>query len=166
MNSGSGTQPEPDLLASWYFAYGSNMNPARMAARKIVTRAALPGRLDGFRLAFDKRGRIEGEGHANVVYQPRAQVEGVLYQLQALEELAKLDRFERTPINYSRELVRIEAGTGAISAWVYIANPGARSGGLLPSAEYLSHLLAGARFLSPSYLEALRAHPVLAPTAA
>lgn len=160
-SSGCSTKADPVVGAAWYFAYGSNMNPARMAARDIATHRAVAGQLSGFQLAFDKRGKFHGEGHANVIYQPGARVEGVLYQLHALEELDKLDRYERTPINYSRELVHVEAAAGVICAWLYIANPGARSIGLLPSAEYLGHLLAGATHLSPDYLARLQTQPVL-----
>ncbi len=40
---------------NWYFAYGSNMNPARMQARGLAVLEALPGRLPGYGLCFNKR---------------------------------------------------------------------------------------------------------------
>ncbi len=38
-----------------YFAYGSNMNPARMQARGLSVCEALAGRLPGYVLCFNKR---------------------------------------------------------------------------------------------------------------
>ena len=52
----------------WYFAYGSNMNPARLADQRLKERAVqmgprIGGRLDGWRLAFNKIARSpEGAG--------------------------------------------------------------------------------------------------------
>jgi len=42
----------------WYFAYGSNMNPARLADQRLKERAVqmgprIGGRLDGWRLVFN-----------------------------------------------------------------------------------------------------------------
>ena len=46
----------------WYFAYGSNMNPARLADQRLKERAVqmgprIGGRLDGWRLVFNKIAR-------------------------------------------------------------------------------------------------------------
>ena len=46
----------------WYFAYGSNMNPARLGDQRLKERAVqmgprIGGRLDGWRLAFNKVAR-------------------------------------------------------------------------------------------------------------
>jgi hypothetical protein len=42
----------------WYFAYGSNMNPARLGDQRLKERAVqmgprVGGRLDGWRLVFN-----------------------------------------------------------------------------------------------------------------
>ena len=39
----------------WYFAYGSNMNPARLAERRVTVTTRVCGRLDGWRLTFNKK---------------------------------------------------------------------------------------------------------------
>ena len=42
---------------------------------------------------------------------------------------------------------------------MYIANPAFREEGLLPSEDYLAHLLAGRELLSEAYWSALAALP-------
>ncbi|MET1076443.1 MAG: gamma-glutamylcyclotransferase family protein [Pseudomonas sp.] len=147
----------------WYFAYGSNMNPARMASRGLLFDLMLPGRLDGFALCFNKRA-VDRPGHAyaNIRQQPGAVVEGVLYRLHRLDEIEKMDPFEGTPIYYSRERLTVQTAQGPQPAWVYIANPALWQEGLMPSREYLDHLLAGKAHLSAAYWAALAAvatHP-------
>ncbi|NQD91736.1 gamma-glutamylcyclotransferase [Pseudomonas sp. CrR25] len=145
---------------SWYFAYGSNMNPRRMQERGLTVREALPGRLPGFALCFNKRAVDRpGCAYANIRHQRDGVVEGVLYRLAELDEVAKLDPFEGAPIFYSRERLAILAGHGVQPAWVYIANPAFREDGLLPARDYLEHLLAGRAFLSDAYWSALAAWP-------
>lgn len=146
---------------NWYFAYGSNMNPARMQARGLSVVEALPGRLPGYGLCFNKRAmdRAPGRAYANIRHQRDAVVEGVLYRLQDADEIVKLDHFEGTPIYYSRECMPVLTNHGVQPAWVYIANPVFRAEGLLPSADYLAHLLAGRKLLSERYWSALAELP-------
>ena len=146
-------------MVACYFAYGSNMNPARVRERGMRYHAAESATLRGCALAFDKTSRQHpGVGHANVVYAPGQVVEGVLYWLAAPDEILKMDRFERAPINYSREVVevRAEATGGPVVSWTYFANPAVRLAGLKPPRSYLAHLLAGEPFLSSAYIERLR----------
>ena len=47
---------------NWYFAYGSNMNAARLFEERLKPEGVaagerIAGRLDGWRLAFNKRAR-------------------------------------------------------------------------------------------------------------
>lgn len=147
----------------WYFAYGSNMNLARMQARGLHVLDARAGQLSGFTLRFNKRtASIAGQAFANIAFKPGAVVEGVLYQLADASEINKLDPFEGAPVLYSRERMHIATAQGVIGAWVYIANPAYRAEGLRPSREYLQHLLQGREFLSDAYWAALAAtltHP-------
>ena len=136
-----------------YFAYGSNMNPARMRERGMQFTACEGARLTGFRLVFDKASKAHPEiGHANLVYDPESVVEGVLYSLVTQHEIARMDPYENAPVNYSREVVRVAHGE---SCWTYFANPGVRCQGLLPSRTYLNHLLAGKEYLSDVYYQML-----------
>ncbi len=139
-----------------YFAFGSNMNPERMRARALRFDHFTAGRLADFELVFDKVSSAHPHiAHANIRRAPGQRVEGVLYHLRDHTEIERLDRFERTPINYSRELFPIATDDGVQWAWTYVANPGVRRNGLRPDREYLDHLLAGRRWLSPEYIAAL-----------
>jgi hypothetical protein len=161
-----------------YFAYGSNMNPDRVRERGIRFEHAAGARLEDFALVFDKTSRQHaGLGHANVRRAPGQLVEGVLYWLETAEEIGKMDRFESTPVNYSREVIHVRVrhehlpmgpGVAPVSApghevlittWTYFANPAVRQPGLLPPRSYLEHLLAGRPYLSSHYYQMLQNQP-------
>ncbi|QEY63980.1 gamma-glutamylcyclotransferase [Metapseudomonas lalkuanensis] len=145
---------------SFYFAYGSNMNPARMRSRGLVFSEAMAGRLEGYALCFDKRAHDRpGRSYANIRYQRDGVVEGVLYRLAHEDEIWKMDPFEGTPILYSRERMPVMTAQGVQPAWVYVANPAMREEGLWPTRSYLEHLLAGREFLSRAYWDSLVAVP-------
>ncbi len=140
-----------------YFAYGSNMNPERVAARGLVFDRVRPARLPGFRLVFDKVSRNHPDAaHANVVYAPGEVVEGVLYRLTSPGEILKMDPFERAPVNYGRDAVEVLGQGRCIAAWTYFANRAVRRDGYRPPRSYLNHLLAGRRFLSREYFRWLQ----------
>ena len=145
-------------MSDFYFAYGSNMDPARVAARGLSAIAMRGAVLSGHRLVFDKHASDHwGSAHANLVPDPIATVEGVLYELADGREIEKMDVFERTPVNYRRERVAVESGGARIVAWTYFANPAVRRDGLRPRRDYLAHLLAGRAFLSGDYVRRLEA---------
>jgi gamma-glutamylcyclotransferase (GGCT)/AIG2-like uncharacterized protein YtfP len=146
-----------------YFAYGSNMNPARMQARGLIVEEMMAACLPGYALSFNKRAHDHpGRAYANIRHQAGGVVEGVLYRLADASEIRKLDAFEGTPIYYSRERMAVQTAHGPVSAWIYIANPAWRSEGLAPSSGYLAHLLAGRELLSAGYWAALAATVALA----
>ncbi len=140
-----------------YFAYGSNMNPVRVRERGLNVLTCEAATLAGFALRFDKVSSLHpSESHANIVREPGASVEGVLYELASHDDILRMDRFENTPVNYSREVVLAETAEGSRPAWTYFANPAVRAEGLVPSDDYLAHLLAGRDFLSVGYLADIR----------
>jgi len=140
-------------LSEYYFAYGSNMDAERMAGRGLEVRRALAGQLAGMQLVFNKQAYdAPHRSYANVAYCPKGVVEGVLYQLGQVDEIAKMDPFEGTPRLYSRELFKIDTVEGDIHAWVYIANRALLDDNLKPERWYLNHLLAGESFLSRDYM--------------
>ena len=99
----------------FYFAYGSNMNPARMAGRGLDVVEALPGRLHGMELRFNKRSRQNPRwACANIAWSPGSLVEGVLYRLADDRQILKMDPFEGAPFYYSRELFPIRVGGDVI----------------------------------------------------
>lgn len=142
---------------AYYFAYGSNMNPARVAARIGATRAVLAGRLDNHELRFGKASRVPGIAHANVAARSGIHVEGALYELESPDQIQLMDPFEGVPHHYFRQQHPILTERGVIEAWVYIAHPGQTRAALRPAREYLEHLLAGKAFLSDEYYTRLAA---------
>jgi gamma-glutamylcyclotransferase (GGCT)/AIG2-like uncharacterized protein YtfP len=136
------------------------MNPHRVRERGLVFTSAEGALLRGFRLEFSKQSRDHaGTGHANIAYDRNGIVEGVLYVLASPSEIEKMDRFERAPVNYSRDVVTVETAAGAEAAWTYFANPGVLAADLRPERAYLAHLLAGASYLSSDYVARLRQWP-------
>jgi gamma-glutamylcyclotransferase (GGCT)/AIG2-like uncharacterized protein YtfP len=139
----------------FYFAYGSNMNLARVVARIGRTRRALSGVLHDHALRFDKASRVAGIAHANVVPVSGDRVEGALFELETPDQIQLMDPYEGYPREYDRHRLPIVTHEGPIEAWVYIASPGTTAGSLKPAREYLAHLLAGEPFLTPDYLARL-----------
>ena len=76
-----------------YFAYGSNMNPARMAKR-------CPGAID-LGGAVLRNHRVVERLYADIDFEEGAEMQGVLYVITE-EHLRKLDRFEGYPSVYRR----------------------------------------------------------------
>ena len=150
---------------TWYFAYGSNMDAARLfdqrLAPKGVPRAErVAGRLDGWRLVFDKPSRLlKGGAAANIVIAAGSVVHGTL---NALPEAGfdVLDIYEGVAAgHYERRMIRVaRSDTGEeVEAIVYIAL--IQGEGLKPPRAYLDCLLAGRDLLPPDYWEQLAATP-------
>ena len=136
------------------------MNPARVRERGLAFVAVRGAHLVGVRLTFDKMSvDHEGIGHATLHPAADSTVEGVLYDLAGPDEIVKMDRFERTPIVYRREVVWVSVDGHHTDAWTYIANAQFCRPNLKPDRRYLEHLLAGGPYLSEGYLRALRAIP-------
>ncbi|MCE9664333.1 gamma-glutamylcyclotransferase [Halomonas sp. M5N1S17] len=139
----------------YYFAYGSNMNTARVEARIGATRRALSGVLHEYTLRFDKASRVAGIAHANIVPAIGGRVEGALFELAEPRQIELMDPYEGYPHEYERHRLPVVTEEGAIPSWVYIAAPGTTAPSLKPAREYLAHLLAGEAFLSGDYYRRL-----------
>lgn len=155
-------------MSEYYFAYGSNMNPRRMAERGMRFLRAYGGVLSGWCLHFNKRAHGKrGIAYANIVPCDHGDVEGVLYRLVDRHEIARMDPFEGYPERYLRQHLEIRLDDGETrTAWVYVATAAWQSEGLLPERHYLNHLLAGRPWLSPGYYRRLRQWPCLPESAA
>lgn len=141
-------------MPDFYFAYGSNMNPARMRARGLDFAHHEPGVLEHYALCFNKRAHNkQGIAYANVCRAPQQRVEGVLYTLAA--SISVMDPFEGTPVRYSRELFPIATAAGISWAWVYVANRAYIADALSVEENYLNHLLSAGDLLSASYRQRL-----------
>lgn len=137
------------------------MNTARVNARGLEATNPRGAQLRDFRLAFNKVSTTHPElAHANIAYARGHCVEGVLYDLGDAAEILKMDPFERAPWNYGRDVVLVTSEQGPEWAWTYFANPAVIKEDRLPPQTYVDHLLAGAPYLSDSYIEILRSQPV------
>lgn len=131
-----------------------------MHGRNIQPLAVLAGWIDGFGLRFNKRSaQDENLGCANIVYAPTEKIQGLLYQLQTVMEINKLDFFEGTPYRYSRELFQVQTHNELQTAWVYVANPSVIDNSLMPATWYIEHLMAGRDFISDDYYKAIASTP-------
>jgi cation transport regulator ChaC len=150
---------------SWYFAYGSNMNPVRLVDDRLRPKGValgrrVGGRLDGWRLTFDKVARSpEGSGAGNIVVAAGSYVHGTLNEMPQAG-LEVLDVWEGVAGgHYERRLVPVVRADGGetVEAVTYVALKTAA--GLRPTRDYLSHLLAGRDLLLQKYWEWLKATP-------
>lgn len=136
----------------YYFAYGSNMNPKRLALRVDYENVPQKAVLKGFRLAFNKIDySTVGAGFANIVKANGSIVEGVLYQVRP-EFMKVLDCYEGVPNHYRRVKLPVETKSGSIDAAVYVATKAATGNKLRPRSSYWYHIAIGARlYLSDDY---------------
>ncbi|MSP76202.1 MAG: gamma-glutamylcyclotransferase [Rhodospirillaceae bacterium] len=154
----------------WYFAYGSNMDTGRlfddrMKSKGIAWGERIGGRLDGWRLAFDKQvtrvGAPQGAGAGNIVAASGETVHGTLNLLPPagfdeldIHEGVAGGHYERRTV----PVVRIDTGE-TVEAITYVALKVAA--GLKPTREYLGFLLAGGDLLPADYLARLKATPTV-----
>jgi len=138
-----------------YFAYGSNMNQARMKSRGVEFTQRFRGIMRNWQLDFNKEADgEEGVGYANIVPEESSLVEGVIYKISE-KSIEKLDKKEGFPWHYQRLNMLVESQGKFLKCVVYIANPTKVKEGLKPTKEYLSHLLKGSDYLSPEYVSHL-----------
>jgi hypothetical protein len=140
-----------------YFAYGSNMDVAAMAARCPASKPLGIARLPRHRIA------VAREGYATVLRDPRRTVWGVLWDL-ALADVPALDRYECVA---SRLFVKMSQAVlserGPRRALIYVARSTAPG---LPRPGYLEGVFAAAEAagLPASYRKEIAA--LLPPSAA
>lgn len=156
-------------MTCWYFAYGSNMETATLRGRRgVEVRQAVPARVSGWRIVFDKPGIVSvGHGFGNIVEDPAAAVLGVAYELPEAE-MEHLDLTEGVLIgNYRRVEVSAELlGDGRrVGAWTFASEK--RDPALEPSTRYMACVVAGAleHGLPAEYVEWLRGVPAVVESA-
>ena len=150
----------------WYFAYGSNMQPATFAGRRgIAPTRAVAARARGWRLVLDKPPLVPvNESFANLREDPDAETFGVLYEITE-DDLAHIDLTEGVLIdNYRRieiDALALADGT-AQRAFTLVADTQAPE--LLPSERYMALIIEGAEThgLPPEWIAMLRAVPTCA----
>ena len=144
----------------YYFAYGSNMNPAQMAERCAAARVVCAACLPGYRLGFYGRNRVWDGGQETVEQQSGQQVWGVLYEL-LFGDAASLDVWSSVRLDgggayfHYPVLVRDAAGREH-TAVLYKKDVLGQA--VPPSSQYLTHIVAGAEAngLPPAYVQQLK----------
>ncbi|MGE0310675.1 MAG: gamma-glutamylcyclotransferase family protein [Lautropia sp.] len=146
-----------------YFAYGSNMGSRRLRApdRAPSARRVAIGRVSGYRLTFDKVGRLDGSGKCDCEWTGRTagagadHVWGVVWRI-AVAERAALDRVEGEGSGYRRARVVVQTDAGPMAADTYLATTKAPA--LEPFDWYLNHVLEGAieAGLPAGWIDAIR----------
>ncbi|HRE21576.1 MAG TPA: gamma-glutamylcyclotransferase [Rhabdaerophilum sp.] len=151
----------------WYFAYGSNMNPARLFGERMVGNGIehgrrLPASLPGWRLAFNKPwSRFDGAGAANIVRDAAAVVHGTINELPEAG-FDVLDRYEGVAGgHYIRADVMVLDGEGQNTTAMTYVSRYRLTEGLKPACAYLAHLLAGRDLLPADYYEVLTKTPCI-----
>jgi hypothetical protein len=132
----------------------------RLAPVGVAAGERIAGRLDGWRLAFNKRARTPvGSGAGNIVPAGGASVFGTLNRLSAAG-FTVLDRYEGVASGHyeRRTLATVRLDTGeSVEAITYVALLTAED--LKPTRAYLAHLLAGKDLLPADYFKRLAATP-------
>ena len=141
-----------------YAAYGSNLDPRRMAQRAPASPAVGTGWLDGWRLTFGGED-VGWDGALSTVVEDQAdRVFVVLYDLLDADERA-LDDWEGADLGLWRKIrVRVRTAGEHVLAWLYVLDD--YEGGL-PSAHYLGVIAdaAEAGGAPGDYVAKLRAMP-------
>jgi cation transport regulator ChaC len=147
----------------WYFAYGSNMQPATFAGRRGITPSrTLAARAPGLRLVLDKTPLLPiGESFANLVAAADAETYGVLYEVSE-EDLTHVDLTEGVLIgNYSRVEIAVTPLDADAPTRAFTLVSDKHSPELKPSDRYMALLIEGAEThgLPPEWIAMLRAVP-------
>jgi len=127
------------VAALHYFAFGGNLNGARLKERAPSARALGAARLAGFRLCLDKLGS-DGSGKLNLARDAAESVWGVVFRI-APAELAALDAFEP---GYAQIPVSVRLrGVIPLEARTYVSEQ--RAPALRAQPAYKALIVAGAR---------------------
>ena len=141
-----------------YAAYGSNLDPERMATRAPHSPLQGTGWLVGWRLTFGGEDQSWEGPMGTIVEDPSSQVYVALYDLTKEDE-KELDQWEGVDIGLWTKLrVRVATLDGEVTAWVYVLE--AYEGGI-PTAQYLNMLAdsAEAGGAPNDYVTQLRSRP-------
>jgi hypothetical protein len=136
-----------------YFAYGSNMWPARLLGRCPSARVVGTGVARAWSLAFSKASK-DGSGKATLVTDPNSAVPGVIFEID-LAEREQLDRHEGVGHGYRRDdTFAVEGSSVPTSSYLGTSLDNT----LRPFDWYLATVIAGAEYhgLDTAHVAALR----------
>lgn len=146
-----------------YFAYGSNLHPARLAARTPSCHALGRAVLARHVLRFHKRGR-DGSAKCDAWFtgDPTDRLYGVVYRI-ARAERQHLEQAEDLGRGYDCGRVRVVMGQRTLTLLTFRARPQALAPDLYPFDWYLAYVVSGARqhCLPAGYVARLERTPSL-----
>jgi hypothetical protein len=128
----------------FYLAYGSNLHPTRLLQRVSSAELVQVVRLDGYRIAFHKRGQ-DGSGKCSLHRTGFSgdQAYGAVYSLSS-EQVPILDEFEGE--GYVHEHLELDIGGQARRVFTYLAQDHYCDQALKPYRWYQQLVFWGARF--------------------
>lgn len=130
-----------------YFAYGSNLHPARLAERTPSCRAIGAATLVGYTLRFHKRSKAAGDmsGKCDAWATGRRDdvVHGAIYRIHR-RDLPALDAAEGNGRGYERVTIQAFSPGRRYDVQVYVAQPGWIDAALKPYDWYLEFVVRGA----------------------
>ncbi len=142
-------------MSLYYFAYASNLHPARLRERapsaELLEVAVLPDRA----LRFCKRS-TDGSAKCTLMPALGSRVFGAVYRIDEADKPV-LDRIEGLGEGYGEEWQGIPLSTGVVKAFHYVATPDYIDPALPPYHWYKDLVLAGARHLGlpPSHIRTI-----------
>lgn len=139
-----------------YYAYGSNLHPARLRARIPSSELLGVAELSGYQLRFHKRGGdLSAKCNADYTGQPQHLLLGALYRMSAREK-PLLDEIEGD--GYSVETVDIEMADRSYRAFAYIAEEYFIDNQLKPFHWYKEFVCIGAQYhgFPQHYIDSIR----------
>lgn len=125
-------------MAFAYFAYGSNLWPARMRSRCPSAVAIASAELGGWEIRYAKPGR-DGTAKLDIVERPGAAVHGAVYAIEG-EDRRSLDAAEP---GYDAVVVSVETDSGPLGVLTYRWLGTATAAP--PAGWYRAMAMAGAR---------------------
>lgn len=140
-----------------YFAYGSNLWLPRLRHRVPGVEPLGAARLSRFGLRWHKRSR-DGSGKCSIEPSGDEVVHGGLFRIPTAERVL-LDRVEELGAGYDHADVTVDAESGPVPAFTYVATAGARDDAVRPFTWYRDFVVAGAGQLGlpETYVARLRA---------
>jgi hypothetical protein len=125
---------------AYFFAYGDRMNPDKMRETAPEATIVGPGRLDGYRLAFNVHSRSWGGGGANAVADPAGALWGVLWEV-SYADLEGFDSFRGDDGSAHRVLdLDVHGPDGPVQARTFLVV--SDSGFIRPTERYVAMLRA------------------------
>jgi cation transport regulator ChaC len=121
---------------TYYFAYGSNMNPTQMSQRCPEAERVAVGTVTGWKF------RINTRGVATIIPEAGSTVHGIVWSLTPADEQS-LDGYEAVGEHYDKQPMEVRLDDGrSVAAFVYVARESQRGN---PRPGYMDGILEAAR---------------------